>query len=188
MKLYLLRHGETEGNRRMCYYGTTNLPLLPESVAKLQQNAARYPRADHYYISGLLRTEQTLHALYGDVPYTVVPDLEELHFGIFEMHTHDELKDMPEYQEWLRDFEHNRCPGGESPDEVQQRSVRAVKALLQKGEDAVCIVHGGVITAILMYYFGGPRFGYNMQPGTGCCIDFTDGHARSWHRIPEETK
>ena len=122
------------------------------------------------------------------MPYTVVPDLEEIHFGIFEMHTHDELKDTPEYQEWIRDAEHNRCPGGESPIDVQERCVRAVEALLQKDEDAVCIVHGGVIAAILMYYFGGPRFSYNMQPGTGCCIEFTDGHARSWYRIPEETK
>lgn len=186
MKLYFLRHGATEGNRRMCYYGTTDLPLLPESVETLQKNAARYPRAEHYYISGLLRTRQTLQALYGDVPYTVVPELREINFGIFEMHTHDELKDTPAYQEWLRDAEHNRCPGGESPVELQQRSVRAVEALLEKNEDAVCIVHGGVIAAVLMHYFGGQRYEYTAQPGTGCCVEFCGGRPVRWYRVPEE--
>ena len=32
MKLTLLRHGITEGNRRRLYYGSTDLPLLPGRV------------------------------------------------------------------------------------------------------------------------------------------------------------
>ena len=32
MRLTLLRHGETEANRRRLYYGATDLPLLPEGV------------------------------------------------------------------------------------------------------------------------------------------------------------
>ena len=64
MKLTLLRHGQTEGSLRDLYYGATDLPVLPESLAALHESAGRYPTASRYYTSGLLRTEQTLRALY----------------------------------------------------------------------------------------------------------------------------
>ncbi len=71
MKLTLLRHGITEGNRRRLYYGSTDLPLLPEGWAALEAMRARggYPQAIRYYTSGMIRTEQTLRALYGPVPH-----------------------------------------------------------------------------------------------------------------------
>lgn len=185
MKLCLLRHGETEGNRKMLYYGATDLPLLPESVTALQKNAALYPKAEKFYISGLLRTKQTLRAIYGDVAYTVEPDLREINFGRFEMHTYEELKDTPAFQRWVLDAERNCCPDGESAEELQRRSVRAFERLLARGEDAVCVIHGGTITAILMYYFGGGRYDYAVQPGHGCCIDAPNGRPERWYRIPE---
>ena len=76
MKLTLLRHGETDGSRRDLYYGAADIPALPESLAALHENAAAYPRAARYYTSGLLRTEQTLQALYGDVPHVQLPGLQ----------------------------------------------------------------------------------------------------------------
>ena len=186
MKIYLLRHGETEGNRKLLYYGSTNLPLLPESIEKLQQNSKNYPRAEKYYTSGMLRTEQTFHAIYGDTPHTALPELREIDFGIFEMHTYEELKDTPEFQNWALDAEHKPCPGGESAVGVSERCVREFERLLARGEDAVCVVHGGVITAILMHYFGGSRYDYNIAPGHGCCIDAPDGRPARWHPVPEE--
>lgn len=188
MKLYLLRHGQTEGNRRMLYYGTTNLPLLPEAETALRRNAARYPKVGRYYVSGMLRTVQTLRAIYGDVPYTVLPDLREIDFGIFEMHSYEELKDTPAYQDWILDAEHKPCPGGESAIQVQERSVRVIDRLLAKDEDALCISHGGTIGAIMLYYFGGIRFDYMVQPGQGVCLEAHGGKPERWYRIPEETK
>ena len=70
MKLTLLRHGYTEGNRRRLYYGSTDLPLLPEgweALAVLREQGG-YPTAARYYTSGMLRTEQTLLALYVRFP------------------------------------------------------------------------------------------------------------------------
>lgn len=87
MKLTLIRHGETEGSRRDLYYGAADIPVLPESLKALEEKAKAgvYPTAGHYCISGMLRTVQTLRALYGDVPYTVLPGLREMDFGDFEM-------------------------------------------------------------------------------------------------------
>ena len=83
MKLTLLRHGETDGSRRDLYYGAADIPALPESLAALHENAAAYPRAARYYTSGLLRTEQTLEAIYGPVAHQQLPGLREMDFGDF---------------------------------------------------------------------------------------------------------
>ena len=93
MKLTLLRHGETDGSRRDLYYGAADIPALPESLAALHENAAVYPRAKRYYTSGLLRTEQTLEAIYGPVAHQQLPGLREMDFGDFEMKSYQELKD-----------------------------------------------------------------------------------------------
>lgn len=114
MKLTLLRHGETDGSRRDLYYGAADIPALPESLAALHENAAAYPRAARYYTSGLLRTEQTLEAIYGPVAHQQLPGLQEMNFGDFEMKSYQELKDTAAYQAWITDVEHNVCPNGES--------------------------------------------------------------------------
>ena len=71
MKLTLIRHGVTEGNMKKLYYGSTDIPLLPCSEMKLHRMAegGGYPTAPHYYTSGMIRTEQTFRALYGDIPH-----------------------------------------------------------------------------------------------------------------------
>ena len=46
MILTLIRHGETDANRRRLYYGAADLPLLPESVRALREK--HYPAAAHY--------------------------------------------------------------------------------------------------------------------------------------------
>ena len=78
MILTLIRHGQTEGSLRDLYYGAADIPVLPESLAELHAHAAQYPTAPRYFTSGLVRTEQTLHAIYGDVPHTALPGLRAL--------------------------------------------------------------------------------------------------------------
>ena len=115
MKLTLLRHGITEGNRRRLYYGSTDLPLLQEGWEALEDLRAQggYPTATRYYTSGMIRTEQTLLALYGPVSHEVLPGLREMDFGAFEMRSYEELEHDPAYLAWLEgDVEANLCPGG----------------------------------------------------------------------------
>ncbi|MFQ9445379.1 MAG: histidine phosphatase family protein [Vescimonas sp.] len=115
MKLTLLRHAQTEGSLRNLYYGAADIPALPESLAELHRRAGDYPTAQRYYTSGMLRTEQTLAAIYGNVPHTRLPGLREMDFGDFEMKSYEELKDTPAYQAWITDVEHNPCPHGRAP-------------------------------------------------------------------------
>ena len=100
MKLTLLRHGETEGSQKNLYYGAADIPALPKSLEALQQKALTgvYPTAEHYYVSGMTRTIQTLRAIYGDVAYTVLPGLREMDFGDFEMRAYaGDLEHDPQF-------------------------------------------------------------------------------------------
>ena len=140
MKLTLLRHGITEGNRSQLCYGSTDLPLLEEGIAALKAavQTMDYPTAVHYYTSGMRRTEQTFALLYGDTPHEVLSGLRELDFGRFEMIPCADLKDDPDYRRWADDSTGQEvCPGGESFGQVYVRAIADLTPVLERGEDAV---------------------------------------------------
>ena len=115
MKLTLIRHGMTRGNMLHIYYGSTDLPILPESYAELEARAKTgfYPTAERYYTSGMLRAEQSFRAIYGDTPHSVLYGMREADFGDFEMRNYAELKDDPAYIKWISgNNEDNICPIG----------------------------------------------------------------------------
>ena len=183
MKLFLLRHGLTEANERRLYYGRTDLPLSEAGRAALCACAAP-PAVVRYFTSGLLRTEQTLEILCGSVPHTVLPGLREMDFGDFEMKSYAELKDDPAFQAWCEDAEHNACPNGESAPQVLARNLAAIQPVLDAGEDAVCVIHGGVTGGLMMHWFGGIRYDYPVAPGTGYQVTFEDGKPVSYRPVP----
>lgn len=189
MKLTLIRHGITLGNARRLYYGSTDLPLLPEGAAALTRLAASggYPTAARYYTSGMLRAEQTLRILYGDVPHETLPGLREMDFGDFEMKSYEELRECPDYQAWISgDFEANVCPHGESGVQVTRRAMEALRPALAAGEDAVCVTHGGVIGGLLAAWFpqARGRYAWTPEPGHGFQIVFADGAPQSAIPVP----
>ncbi|MBO4385275.1 MAG: histidine phosphatase family protein [Clostridia bacterium] len=180
MKLTLIRHGITRGNLERLYYGSTDLPLLPESAERLKKRAAlgAYPAAERYYTSGMLRTEQTFEAIYGDIPHGILPGMREIDFGDFEMRSYEELKDDPAYIEWISgDNEKNVCPGGESGVIVTERALKALAPVISEGRDAVVVTHGGVIGGVLAAYFpvSNGRYGFTPEPERGFTVEFSDG-------------
>lgn len=177
MKLTLIRHGETEANARRLYYGSTDIPLSPEGIEKLEalKSTVTYPNADRYYTSGMLRTEQTLAILYGEIPHTAVSDLGEMDFGKFEMHSYEELKDDPDYIAWISgDFEGNVTPGGESARMQAKRVLSALDVIIARGEDAVVVCHGGTIACAMLEWFDfSSRYECTPKPGLGFIVEIS---------------
>ena len=187
MKLTLIRHGITHGNKYGLYYGATDLPLLEEGIAELRERKLShiYPTAPRYYTSPLQRTQQTLHEIYGDVPFTVVDGFREMNFGVFEMRTVEDLKQDEAFVAWSRRMSTDRCPGGESFVDVQRRALEAVAPILASDEDAVCVIHGGVIACLMFYWFPGKAFDdWMLHPGTGWYITVEDGKPVSYVPAP----
>lgn len=178
-RLYLLRHGLTRGNLEHLYYGSTDLPLCEEGLRQLAalRKQGGYPGPDGLLAvtSGMLRTEQTLAALYGDIPHERWPELCEMDFGAFEMHSYDELKDRADYQSWLSgDMAENHTPGGESEREVHARVLGSLARLQAQERDVLAVVHGGTIVHIMQTLFsdaGKNRYEWQPEPGFGYEID-----------------
>lgn len=175
MKLILIRHGNTEANEKHLYCGSTDLPLSEAGRAAL----APRPLPDlpdlRIVTSGLLRCEQTLEALYGDVPHEQDPAFREMDFGVFEMRSYEQMKDEPVYQAWISgDNEANVCPGGESGNQMKARVLEGLTRLRADGRDTLLVTHGGVIAAIMAYLFpeeNKNRCQWQPVPGGGYIVD-----------------
>ena len=166
MTIYLIRHGKTEANEKHLYCGSTDLPL--SNAGKEELRSVHYDIKNvHFITSGMKRTNETLHILFGDVPYEVDPRFREVDFGIFEMQSFEQLKDTPEYQTWLTgDNEANIPPQGESG---MLMKARVMEAFSEIKEDTCIITHGGVIAAIMENLFPEENKNrYEWQPQNGC--------------------
>ena len=165
MTIYLIRHGKTEANERRLYCGSTDLPLSPAGREALKE--IRYDISNvRFLTSGMKRTNETMSLLFGNVKFEVDPRFREVDFGIFEMHSYEQLKDTPAYQDWLTgDNEANIPPEGESGSQMKQRVLEAFGEIQ---EDTVLICHGGVIAAIMEQLFPEDnKSRYQWQPGYG---------------------
>lgn len=184
MKLTLIRHGLTEGNLKRLYYGSTDLPLTEAGIQALRATPPAVPEAQHYCTSGMLRAEQTFRVLFGDRPHDIIPALREVDFGHFEMRSYEELKDNPEFQRWCEaGGEDAVCPGGESGTIATTRALCAIRPMLARGEDTVCVTHGGILCGLLAHWFGGTRFDYPCDPGRGYVVSFADGVPSDYRMI-----
>ena len=175
MIIYLIRHGKTEANERHLYCGSTDLPLSKAGAEELCQLCYDIKNV-RFLTSGMKRTNETLKLLFGNVPFEVDSRFREVDFGIFEMHSYEELKDAPAYQAWLTgDNEANIPPQGESGVQMKQRVLEAFSEIK---EDTCIITHGGVIAAIMEHLFpeeGKNRYEWQPKPGMGYRIN-DDGY------------
>ena len=171
-RLYLIRHGKTEANLQHRYCGSTDLPLSEAGREELK--GLHYEISNvRFLTSGMLRAEQTLAALFGDVPHEKRPAFREVDFGIFEIHTYEELKNDPAYLDWITgDNMANVPPKGESGNQMLARILAALQELRQ--EDTVLVTHGGVIAAIMEHLFpeeNKSRYQWQPDPGHGYLIE-----------------
>ena len=179
MTIYLIRHGKTQANERRLYCGSTDLPLSEKGREELSRIHYDIKNV-RFLTSGMKRTNDTLEALFGAVPYEGDPRFREIDFGVFEMHSYEQLKDDPRYQEWITgDNNANIPPEGESGDQMTERVMAAFSAIR---EDACIVTHGGVIAAIMESLF--PEEGksrYDWQPPNGRGYAVTE---QGWQKIP----
>ena len=170
MTIYLIRHGRTEANEKWLYCGSTDLSLSEKGREELRQFHYNIKNV-RFLTSGMKRTNETLRLLFGTVPYTEDPRFREVDFGLFEMHSYNELKDDPDYRNWCSgDNEANVPPQGESG---QQMKRRVLEAFSEIKEDTVVVCHGGIIAAIMAHLFpeeNKSRYDWQPKNGAGYCI------------------
>lgn len=172
-RVYLIRHGLTEGNRRRRYIGRTDEPLCPEGHAAL--SAFSPSDIETVYVSPLLRARETAAILFPGVQQIAVDGLREMDFGAFENRSADDMKDDAAYRAWVDGMCEGDCPGGENRCSFVARTVRAFERICASdgSKTLVIVAHGGTIMA-LMSELGEPQRDYwSWHVGAGGCLRCT---------------
>ncbi|MCM1191085.1 MAG: histidine phosphatase family protein [Butyrivibrio sp.] len=176
MKVYLIRHGRTKGNREGRYVGRTDEPLLAEARQQLlekRSSVEMVPEPDILYVSPMQRCRETARLLFPGKGQNVVEALKECDFGEFEYRNYEELNGDPAYQRFIDSGGTCGFPGGESLQEFQERCVRGFRSAVasvwgQKPDMCVVfVVHGGTIMAVLDRFSRPHKDYFEWQTGNG---------------------
>ncbi|MFA4858617.1 MAG: histidine phosphatase family protein [Candidatus Margulisiibacteriota bacterium] len=183
-KLFLLRHGETHSNVAQIYQGHGDSPLTENGLLMTEELAA-YLKDECFagiYCSDLCRGQETAKIVsqYHAVCPTVMPDLRERNYGIWEDMAFDEIeKQFPkQYQIWLNDPVHAIIPAAEPLPDLQRRAILAIKHILEQHPapaDNVCVVgHGGINRTILFHFMGLDLNNFWKIRQSNCCINIIE--------------
>ena len=148
-RLALIRHGITDWNLEKRIQGRIDQPLNESGRRKMQKlNLPPEYRDDHCYCSPLKRALETAELL--GLDYRVEPALIEMHWGDWEGEVLKPLR--KQLGDEMRDNERRGLdfcpPGGESPRQVQARLQPWLLDLAASGENAVAVVHKGIIRCV----------------------------------------
>ena len=172
LKIWLIRHGMTEGNRYQRYIGVTDEPLCEEGRELLGKFT--YPKPQAVFVSPLKRCLETAAILFGDPKVRIIDQLAECDFGEFENKNYQELDGNEHYQSWIDSGGLLPFPGGESREEFKRRNVtvfqKAVNGCLRNGISlAALVVHGGTIMNVMEEYADEDRsfYDWHVQNGKG---------------------
>lgn len=176
MRLYFVRHGESEANllREFSNRNFEKHPLTPLGRQQAETLAARLRDTpfSEIYSSPLLRARQTseILALGRNLSVQIAPELREHDAGDFEgRHDPEAWKQYQTmFEAWIQNqaFE-ERPPGGESFVELRARFVPFLERVVAKhaGTDAnvLFVAHGGIYHALLPVVLDNIGFEYTYQ-------------------------
>lgn len=157
-RLYLIRHGQTEGYEEFPVYGHTDVDITETGRLQMRLVAERVSLSDikAVYASDLKRAVLGARyiARHHDIPLYYLPELREMLFGDWEgLKLAEVRKRFPrELEERQADLLNFQIPGGgESIAVFSQRILACFEQIRseQNGNDFAMVVHGGVNRVIL---------------------------------------
>lgn len=180
--IHFIRHGRIDETLKGAYIGTTDVSLSEDGKQELIQldEKYKYPGAQAVFTSPLKRCTQTAQILYPRQKPIVIEQLSECNFGEWEGKTAEELKNEPDFEQWLSGSAEVKPPRGESNADFTRRVClmfeSIVEGLLKTGTTECAVVtHGGVIMTLLAVY-GLPQakpFEWVMDNGFGYSLRIT---------------
>lgn len=165
MKLYLVRHGETDWNIESKIQGQTDIELNERGRQQAEEFAARIAGGDYQvdsiYTSSKRRALETARIIGAalKIEPKVQPGLEEICLGKWEGYTWKQVKELfwDEYQLWRDNRRYQEPPLGESYQQLLDRLLPAVREITQKEKGNVLVVtHSAVIMTLLSYIYDTP--------------------------------
>lgn len=163
MKIYLVRHGQSEGNLKNLWYGSSDLPLTDLGREQARQAGAKLRDISFAacYASPLIRAHDTAKLVMEgrSEPIHILPDLREQHMGLLEPKPVPQIQaeDPDFFQALMSDWVHICPPEGEPYDTgLAPRVARVLDELVEKGEDCLIVAHNGPLVFAISYLLGLP--------------------------------
>ncbi|HDI3056168.1 alpha-ribazole phosphatase [Clostridium botulinum] len=164
MNIYLIRHGETEHNKRKNFYGKLDVGLNEKGEKQSYKvgELLKDVKFNKIYISDRKRTRETAERIleknkfYDKRKNIIYKDerINEIDFGLFEGKSYEEIGSLypKEQEKWEKDWKNFSPPKGESAVVFYNRVENFMKHI-QKEEDGnyLIVTHGGVIRMIYSY-------------------------------------
>ncbi len=159
MKLFIVRHGETDYNRQKRYQGRTNTNLNKTGLRQAQALRRRLlsERIDKIYTSSLMRAADTAHIIAAGRSIKIIThdSLAEIDFGQLEGLTYQEITDKyPGWQPTNFDF---TAFGGESLEQLRLRMEYFVSELRDDNTEdfnILIVAHSGCLRVMLCFLLG----------------------------------
>ena len=152
--IYVIRHGQTAGNRAHALQGRSDQPLNDTGVAQARAAAERLSERgvsfSRVFSSPLRRAIQTAQIMAPGVPVTVDERLIEMDYGPYEGIDLNVLP--PELRTFLSDFVHNPAPEGmEQLPSVVERTGAFIEEIAALDGDTLVSTHAIAMKGILEY-------------------------------------
>ena len=134
-RIFVVRHGETDGNQKKIYRGHWDLPLNQNGQAQVKKagEALKSVRLDAIYTSPLKRAVQTADAVasHQDVEPEEDESLIDIDYGDWTRLSDAEVAEKfpDQYRQWKQFPETVLFPGGEGLPSVRARVEPALKIL-----------------------------------------------------------
>ncbi len=160
MKLLMIRHGQTDGNKKEMVYGHLDLPINEEGARQVEKMAEELTKQhiDAIYASPLTRTRQTAEVVSAKLglPVYYNDDLVERDFGSLNGQLWKDILEKygPDYRhkDFRQEYDYHEF-GGEDFTDVRQRVLAFLEYVERTHTDdqvILVITHAGIIR--LMYH------------------------------------
>lgn len=177
--IYLIRHGETEYNRKGAVQGRgidADLNETGQRQARAFYEKYRDTPFRKIYVSSLKRTYQTSQGfIEAGIPYERFEGLDEISWGKVEGMTLEEsgyevFKTLIE--KWREGEIHAALDGGESPEQVAERQTDVMRKILERKEEELILItmHGRAMRILLSRVLGFPLWEMDRFEHSNTCL------------------
>ena len=162
-EIFLVRHGETEANRKKLLFGHLNWDLNKTGTRQIQNCSKKLKQLikdkeiSCIITSNLLRAKHSakiISKVMGIKNIIIAKDISEKSEGILEGKTYQEFRktNYKNYIKWLKDPLNFRPKKGESINDLNKRVSRFYNLLKKKyhGKNIIIVTHSGPIKVILL--------------------------------------
>jgi broad specificity phosphatase PhoE len=173
MKLYMIRHGESEHNKFLrdatenkksgigssSSVDSRDLPLTEEGIEQIKKVMQKLPdHIDFFYCSEHIRTQQSADIMqekYPNIPYQIDKRMNASFCGELDHKSFDEMQEFTgiDFQKAINDDTFDFRPwGGESAKDIHSRVKDFLRELLEEHADDVILIVASVESIKSTYY------------------------------------